>query len=335
MTIGTYFLWPKAKAIGVSEYITNAPSNADIETWLHEYYQKSAYPVLYSSGRAGIYSILQHEGLSRPDIVWCPAYSSHCVFDAISRLATPSTIYDQTQKPKVALLYHQWGHPVQNCFDEDVLVIEDAADTLFMKQANLFQAGGKYTLVSLPKIIGSMFGGVVFCKLEEDAKHMRALRDERSSSFWHSVYRTRAVKSKQSALLWNGVEAAQGTLLWYARSQILSKLKNIDSIVEDRLQAALSISQNLHDVIQKNQMIPSNIPLNPLTVKEELWRGERAVFSAGYRNFNGNKSAPDTCWSSSAPLPFHIDVTKEQIRDIKSLLSWGEVKDIVGVIQGT
>ena len=105
----SYFLWPKSKYPSFRD-IFSTTTESEIESVLKSYWPNT-YPVIFSSARSGLTAILQHMNLFRPDVVWCPPYSSHCVFESIARVATPTTV--QVDKVRVALIYHQFFFSLQ------------------------------------------------------------------------------------------------------------------------------------------------------------------------------------------------------------------------------
>ena len=324
------FLWPDAEPLRLSDFsgISKSVTHGKIEKLLDTFYP-GGNGVLFSSARAALNAVLQLLNVSRPDLVWCPPYSSHCVFDAISRQATPCTRESDRDLASVAVLFHQWGFQHKAEFPEQVCIIEDAADTLFMPGANLFGAGGDFTLISLPKVIASHFGGVVFCRRSQDAEKLRAIRNSRcNSKLWQALLKLLSGYSERAGLVWHGTEAVSGELPFFARHQIWRQLMSMESLVKKRRELLESLSPNILRNADSNGRIPSVIPLDKSTVPLELWRGETPLISTGFRNFNTALSAPYTRWESCAPMPVHQTVPK----NIVSLVKAGDVRDLLNLI---
>lgn len=134
-----------------------------------------AEPVLLSSGRAALAMVLEIAGLRRADTVLVPPYASHCVLEAVARVATPAPA---GVAPGAAVVYHQWGF-VQEGRAPAALVIEDACDSLCSPGARLLPLGGRFEIWSLPKILGCAAGGVAWCRDPDDAARLREARGAR------------------------------------------------------------------------------------------------------------------------------------------------------------
>lgn len=326
-----FFLWPKAQYPKAPHFFKTAPTHAEIEHKLDQLYP-NARAVLFSSGRAALHATLEYLGVSRPDLIWCPSYSSHCVFDSISRIGTPTTFMPPRQKVKAALLFHQWGFVHQNNFAKDEIIIEDSADTLFMPGNDIFSANGDFSVVSLPKSLGCFAGGVVFCKNEKDALALDKIRDKRRASYLQFILRLSSAKCPNAMRYWAGAEAPQGSLTGTARNQIMSALENIDALIEDRLEILGHLSENLKTHAEKNGRIACALPLIKPKKGNDLWERQKPLITTGYRNFNTALSAPDTKWKSVAPLPLHKDVTKKILDRFIKKISTKNLKDELGIL---
>lgn len=132
--------------------------------------------VLVPSGRAAISMILSANDISRGDSVFAPQWSSHCVWDAISHIGDPSIHAHSDLDAAIAV--HKWGKVHEFAGENEFLTIEDSVDSLFQSDETLFPNGGRYEIISLPKIIGSYTGGIVLCRDSSDAAPILHLRGE-------------------------------------------------------------------------------------------------------------------------------------------------------------
>ena len=314
------FLWPEPKALATTDLLgLPCPSEA-IETKLQALYP-AADAVLFSSARAGLTAVLQSMGLSRPDLCWTPGFSSHCVLEAVAHVCTPTPVV--AEQVKAALVYHQWGFVHQSAFASSVRIIEDAVDALLMPGATPFAAGGDSVLWSLPKVLGTQGGGVVFCRTAELGIALRAIRDERSCSMLQSTLRHLAKSSARASAYWNGAEAMQGELPQPHRRQVARALDSIDQLVANRLDILNDISTKWTMRVEASRRLPSNLPLRVPQEWQRIW-GTGGGVSSGLRSFNESRSCPDTRWVKVAPLPVHADIGRRQLTDILSGL---DIKD--------
>ncbi|MGE5490537.1 MAG: putative PLP-dependent aminotransferase [Actinomycetota bacterium] len=301
-TIRRHFLWPEPQPLAPRHFFSSCPAD-EVERLLAELYP-AAHPVLFSSARAGLAGVLQAIGVGRPDFIWVPPFSSHCVIDVVGRFGTPTVI--PVDIPKAALVYHQWGHRQTAAFPVSCTVIEDAVDTLFKPGNCVFRCGGRFVLWSLPKTIGSVFGGVVFCADLSDARLLRDSLDRVAVPCAHAWLKVLGKRFPWAGHYWNDVEPRAGRLPGFAVAQIWELLNRIDGVCagrEDffrRFQAAAGVAW------EDDTAWPSNLPLVG-TADDPLWSAA-GPFTAGYRSFNVSGAMPQTDMRRVAPLPVHRDI---------------------------
>lgn len=301
-----HFLWPKAQPMHFTDWFGAGKSSEQIEQLLMELFP-GAFPVLYSSARAGMTAVLQSLGLGRVDKVWMPGFSSHCVIDAIGHICTPTP--DSTEGISAALFYHQWGWTHSNNFNADVEIIEDSVDSLFQPGASVFATNASYTLWSLPKVIGSIGGGVVFCRTAEQSEKLRKIRFGRGSSSIQGILRFLAKRNQTAHSYWNGAEAMSGELYRPMRAQVFCLLKKYRELFDNRDKLITEIlGEKKKNVYGMATRLPSNLPLVPSSIDTKNWSAD-GLYSAGLRSFNLGRSWPGAIWEKVAPFPVHIDVS--------------------------
>lgn len=308
----SYFLWPDAKPLSVSDLIGANISSENIEARLANLYP-NGHPVLFSSARAGLRATLAVMKLGRAQLLWTPGYSSHCVLNAAAHICTPSPV--ASSELSAALIYHQWGFIQKSNFSDNVPIIEDSVDSLFIPGFSPFSGSGTYALWSLPKVFGTLGGGVVFCRTAEDAAELRDFRDQCPSSLFQAFLRHYAKSSAWASAYWNGAEAIQGQLVEPLRRQVWRALATIDDTVQDRLTLLNSISPMLMKTLQESGRLPSNLPLKLFEGHEQLWNPS-GPFTSGLRGFNESRNNPNCRWKKVAPLPVHIDVKKSTLQKL-------------------
>lgn len=117
---------------------------------------------LLPSGRAAIAALLEHLGVGRGDLVFAPRWSSSCVWSVIGRVANPTA--SLRPLPKAALAVHKWGWRHAAPGLRGPVLIEDSVDSAFEDGRDLFALGGRYEVISLPKILGAYSGGLVLTR---------------------------------------------------------------------------------------------------------------------------------------------------------------------------
>lgn len=223
------FLWPGAR-LRTGRLLGARASVADVEARLRAVYP-GVEPVLFPSARAGLTAVLRTLGCTRDDRVAVPAYASHCVIEAVGRVATPVPS-DHEGARAATLVFHQWGYPHRAAGDGTV--IEDSADSLLAPGARLFPNGGRFELCSLPKSLGSASGGVVFCVAAPEAQALRAHRGGGAGLGWTQWLLRQARGSALAQRYWMGAEAGNGALPGVACGDILLALEELPRLAQER-----------------------------------------------------------------------------------------------------
>lgn len=317
------FLWPDPELPKIGDLFSNI-TEEDVESQIEEMWPNSN-PVLFSSARSGLHAILQANKLTRGEFVWLPKYSSHCLYETIGRVSAPT--HTISGRPKLALVYHQWGYPIESNFEAEVQIIEDCADTLFPPGSkSFFINNSKYMIQSLPKILGTVAGGIVFCKNSIDRGALREIRAQSMFRILNGALRTISKFNRHTYLYWHGTESLCGKLPSYLMSQISRKMRNIHEVIEN-VQERIDVFSPafLKDFVTAGRF-PSNLPIEIISQKEMVCWQEGGIFSSGFRRFNISQTAPNEAWKLVAPLPVHTAILdKTIISKLRSLELLGSV----------
>jgi len=224
----SHFLWPRPNRVRAVFQATRYSAISEIEEHFSAMFS-GGIPVLFSSGRAALVHALLIGGYGRGDKVGVFPFASHCVVDAVSRVATPAEIGTGTQ---LNVIFQQWGF-IQH-HDLSLIDIEDCVDSLLVPGGRLFPGGGGFELWSLPKIVGTTGGGVLWCRSEDTALALRHLRDKRKAASLLWILRLLGMDSALLHAFWEGAEASHGRPSRLQAGEILVAIKIWKEIVEDR-----------------------------------------------------------------------------------------------------
>lgn len=298
MLRSSYFLWPTPSLNRIAFGAFGVTSTKAIEVRLAAMFP-GATPVLVSSARAGIRLTLERLGLGRGDTVGVFPYASHCVLDALARIATPGPLSSDSA---ACLLYHQWGYVQETSGGR--MVIEDAVDTLCEPGARLFPAGGDFELWSLPKILGTLAGGVVWCRNKDDALSIRSMRDK-SAGGW--AMRALSHVWGPAFSCWAGTEASRGSCGWPGNGEIMSALNRWQEIFDDRKKKLKMLESLLPDWLQPNAgRLPCVVPVNILEVMH--FRYKEMGITTGVRHMERLHEDGRRELLRMLPLPIHQDI---------------------------
>ena len=224
-----FSIWPEPNFPKSSVFRPFRKTSRDIEDIFDGYYP-NVFSVLFPSARAGLSAILSAH-LSRNNYVWIPPFASHCIISSVGMVATPTPVMNS--QVDATLVFHQWGYVHKPKMRG--LIIEDSVDTLIEPKGQVFPNNGRYELLSLPKVFGSMFGGLVLCQNREDAVSLRLLREERTVLKWqHLLNKLRSNRSQACFINWNNAEAENGFLPTIVCEDIYRKIKYLDDMVTFR-----------------------------------------------------------------------------------------------------
>lgn len=308
----SYFIWPASVLPKTLWPATDESVEARLSSMWPD-----AYPVLVSSARAGIVLTMSAFNLQRSDLVGVPPYASHCVLEAVSRVATLSPGF-VAFNPKIRLLYHQWGY-VQERNVEGV-VIEDAVDSLCLPGSKLFPAGGNFEIWSLPKLLGCSCGGVIWCRNLGDAEKIRYERDKYSTgALLQWLLRIVGQFSQRIHLYWAGFEAGAGKLPGIAAGEILSALGRLQKIILDR-ESKLEIILSFKPAWLRldSARLPCVLPVEVSVDTAE--RLANLGITSGYRHFDRVHPDGRRELIKMFPIPIHQDMPIDKLSKIVKLL---------------
>lgn len=310
-----YFLWPEGSALNALAHAPKFVSPSVVEDTLGEMFP-SGYPVFCSSGRAAIVLALLLSDVSRSDFVGVFPFASHCVLDAVSRTGTPLAGRAATTC-NIRLLYHQWGFVQETGQPENI--IEDSVDALCVSGAKLFPGGGRFEIWSLPKILGTTSGGVLWCKDPESAKQARALLSQRGGALIQWVIRLLGRLFPIAHWYWQGAEPNLGKPSRFQTGEILTAIQNWYRIVEDRRNKLDIVWANAPAWLSKPvDRLPPVVPVEIHLSNEEL---ERSGLHAGYRYFERVSDSRERGSVRVLPIPIHQNVSQAWLTDIQMTLS--------------
>ena len=310
-----YFLWSEPSLLRGLFPSYRFTSTNEIENKLKKMFP-SGFPILCSSGRTALVLALIESNLTRVDLVGIFPYASHCVLESISRVATPLA-GNSAIKASIRVAYHQWGYVQEKTLENNA--IEDCVDSLCVPGAKLFPGGGRFEVWSLPKILGTTSGGVLWCKNEETAKKIRYLRDSRKGGLFHWLLRLLALKIEAVNVYWHGAESDKGSISRFQTGEIMIAIKKWDVYVKERLNNLEKIWPFALEFLDKPvDRLPSVVPIFLDLSEREV---KNYGISSGYRMFERVKDNNERELLKVIPVPIHHDVTEAWLDDLREKFS--------------
>jgi putative PLP-dependent aminotransferase (TIGR04422 family) len=286
--------------------LTSVPSYR-IESYLQTLFPNT-HPVLFSSVRSGMNSILLHEEAKRSDLIFVPPYSPHCVFDSITRISTPTT--DVNQKVKISFEYYPYGFNF--CSNQSAeIIVKDRADSFLTSNYNFFEGKSKFEMVSLVKILGTSSGGVIFCSSDKDAQSLINIRNSRNNKI--SNINVFFKRTPSLAPYWQGTESISGSVSRFDTQNIWNLLKQypaIEKIRKDNFE--LFKDFDLPEIAVG--VIPTSIPVSSTDHNLELLKKNK--ISTETRMFNYSSIENPIDFKNILPLPIHQELTFSTLESI-------------------
>jgi putative PLP-dependent aminotransferase (TIGR04422 family) len=300
-------MWPQV-AVPVAS-VTEADTDT-LEAMLADMFP-GAFPVAFSSGRAGLGAVVVLMGLTRTDWVSLPAYSSHCVIESVSRAATPvpyGAVDGNHRGRLVQLVYHPVGHmspfPVVVSPDD---IIDDAVDAYLEPDTCPLVAQRRFLVWSCSKVLGTYAGGVVFCREASEAIRLCDIRDARIHMVdaQHQL-RLAALNDPVAYLQWSGAESLAGAphvKLAGAIAESLRVYRKSYATVHKRYGALL-----VHDGLEHLELLPTAMPSNvAVEAAHPLARRLGETLALPLRHIPV-RVGDDVTWKQVRLLPIHVGI---------------------------
>jgi putative PLP-dependent aminotransferase (TIGR04422 family) len=312
---GGWFLWPEPRW---RRYRGSLTARADaVESLLSSYFPDAGHPVFVSSGRAGLVLALRAMGLERPDTVGLFPYASHCVVEAVGRVASPVSGQAATQQP-YRIVYHQWGFVQERTAHR--VCVEDAVDSFCLRGTRVFASNADFAIWSLPKLVGSLGGGVLWCRESAAAVGLRQMREQQTggaSLRW--ALRLASASMPSLAVYWHGAESAGGSSPSWGCADALNVISHWDEIVVARTRRCELMKEFLVPWLSIEEgRLPTVIPVAANADQGADLAG--LGFTAGYRHIERLDADGTRRNIRVFPIPVHQDVPLQILERARVLI---------------
>ena len=153
----------------------------EIENFFEE---KVGFPcLLFPSARASISAIIRYLKFDRSKLLYVDKFSSHCLFNTIGAL---TNVTSELKRSDLIIYNHKWGLK-KNSKKNYKYSIEDSVDSIILDKSAMFPNNSKFEIFSLPKIIGSVQGGLIFTR---DKNFIGFIKKEQKNNFNLGIYQS-------------------------------------------------------------------------------------------------------------------------------------------------
>lgn len=297
-----FFLWPETNWSFFWKGLFSLKTSDEVEKNLCKMFP-TGFPVVFSSGRAALSVALILSKVSRHDLVGVFPYASHCVLDSMSRITTPISGPTAKNSP-LRVVYHQWGY-VQ---EKNLLpnTIEDCVDTLCEIGAELFPGGGAFELWSLPKILGTTSGGVLWCRTKLSADEAKNERERRGGGLLPWVLRLMGMRLQLAHSFWEGIEPNLGVTTNWQNGEIILAMKKWQEKVNIRKSNLEKLwPYAVAELSKPTNRLPSVVPVKAKLSEDLIFK---IGISSGLRVLNRINMDGVIYQEKVVPVPMHQDV---------------------------
>jgi len=314
----SYFIWPESSALRALVSAPRFISIAIVEKQLRSMFP-SGHPVLCSSGRSALTLALTVSEVSRSDLIGVFPYASHCVLDAVSRIATPLAGQTATSAA-LRVIYHQWGFVQEKNLPPNT--IEDSVDTLCLPGTTLFPGGGRFEIWSLPKILGTSSGGVLWCRDEETSETVRRIRDCRGGGLFPWLIRLLSKRYPRAYSYWQSAESDMGCVSRFQTGEIFAAVLNWENFVSDRQKKInMTWPYSINWLQKPADRLPPVVPVS-IELPEKIVKD--LGISSGYRMFERINHSGSRNLEKVLPIPIHQEVSESWLTDLVKRISQGK-----------
>lgn len=311
------YQWPSFFIKSNQKYNTKFEKKIDLEliNKLEDFFQKyyGFKVILFPSARAGIGSILRFLKIDRSKEVFVNKWVSYCIFNAVGKYTNITTNF---KNPDVALAVHKWGFKQIIPKQRNIKIIEDSVDSLITNKNDLFENEGDFEIISLPKIIGSVSGGIVITK---DIIFYEYAKKEQIKNVELGQYQSRRkfeeINKKKTFHSYFHHESTNTFLEYNALLNISKNLKNFKinkNVISERQKY---FNKKFNEIALKFDRLGPVIPIKYNLIKNHKLMNEHFLL----RSIHKNKYKIDA-FKKVYLLPIHFKISHKKFNLYLSIL---------------
>lgn len=309
------YQWPSAfiKNKKLSSHQPAIYQKKEIKNIENFFFRKFGYKTkLFPSARAAIAIILKFLKFDRSKEVFTDKWSSHCLFNTVGAHTNISTSF---ASPDLVICIHKWGEIKKIKVKKKFYIIEDSVDSLILNKKSLFPNNGEFEIISLPKVIGSVAGGLV---LSKNKKFLDFCTNEQKKNMRLGIYQSKEKfrnNSTNNYNTWLHFESWNTYTDSNSINNIKKCLKNYElnkDIIAQRLSTIEKILKIKNDF--KNRLGPV-LPIQITKIKNLKRLSKNFIVRHNSKNISKKEK-----FKKYLLLPLHFGINNKKFKDYLSLL---------------
>ena len=245
------YQWPSS-FLQEKKYIKKKQINNSMKLRIIENFFKKQFfeqnVFLFPSARSCIGLIIRYLKINRSNEVFVNKWVSHCIFNTVGAYSNITTKY---YNPDLSILVHKWGNIQKVKKSRKKKIIEDSVDSIILNKKSFFINNGDFEIFSLPKIIGSVTGGLVVSK---DKNFFKFCKDQQKKNKKLGIYQSEE-KFKDLS-----INKKFSTWLYHESWNTYTDCNSLDNIIS----CLKNFKKNKEIILKRNQFISKNFKLGNL-----------------------------------------------------------------------
>lgn len=310
------YQWPQCfiKKVNFINY-SNTKTNK-IKNEIEEFFSKKLFSkaILFPSARSCIGAIIEFNKIGRGNEVYVNKWVSNCLFNTIGYYSNPTI---NLNDPDLFIFNNLWGVK-QKIFkkaklNKKVKLIDDSCDSILLKKSSTFPNNSDYEIFSLPKIIGSISGGIVISRNKKFINFcIKRQKKNKKLSILQSKLKFSEL-NKKSIFDYRYNEPINSYLEKNALVDILKKLKNYE-INKNLIIKRIKILQNCIKFEIDNDRVGPVIAIELSKLKNQNKLKKYFLIRHKLKNYKKNHS------KKYLLFPLHFKISEQKFNNYLKIL---------------
>lgn len=296
--------WPSHQFTSCASETSSSKALTKIEEYFSSKF--SLHVNLLPSGRSALGTIFDYKNFNRGDVTFIPRWSSHCLYNTIG--AYSSITENFSRDPSICLAVHKWGRTMKVSSSYKNYVIEDSSDSIHLNKKSFFpNRNSEFEIISLPKVIGSVSGGLVVHNNSDFSAYVKSIR---GVNLKLSEYQSKLKWNGHAFKYWGSLEYNNRDLTLLDLNNILKNLDNYElnkKIILKRLESFKNISSSV--IFKTNRLGPV------IALKKNEYKVKKPFKISLNRMFDFTLNIENPNYDPALIIPIHLGINENDFKN--------------------